>query len=206
MAPRSLLPPIPCPSHLPLQRHDGQAVTCDDFYQAMADANADHAAHGDLPALRRWYGQSGTPRLAVRTTYDAAAQTFTIHAKQVTPATAGQPAETKVRARCNLGYRGSERAAPDLSSSPGPRSHPHRRRPPGPGWRGPAPDARPGNQRRSRGPGSQHWQQRAHGRAAPDGGGGGLRVCRRPRGTRAVRPAQLLRVSAGAAGALRRQP
>ena len=41
------------------QRHDGQAVTCDDFVQAMQDAN-----ETDLSAFKRWYSQSGTPELS----------------------------------------------------------------------------------------------------------------------------------------------
>lgn len=42
-------------------RHDGQAVTCDDFVAAMQDAN-----HTDLTAFSRWYSQSGTPELCAR--------------------------------------------------------------------------------------------------------------------------------------------
>ncbi len=71
-------------------------MTCDDFYNAMADANASHPAHGDLPALHRWYSQAGTPRVSVATTYDAAARTFTLRTRQSTPGTAGQAAESKV--------------------------------------------------------------------------------------------------------------
>jgi len=41
------------------QRHDGQAVTCDDFVQAMQDAN-----QTDLSTFRHWYSQSGTPQLS----------------------------------------------------------------------------------------------------------------------------------------------
>jgi aminopeptidase N len=48
------------------QRHDGQAVTCDDFLSAMADANG-----ADLSQLSRWYEQAGTPRVNVTTQYDA---------------------------------------------------------------------------------------------------------------------------------------
>ena len=55
------------------QRHDGQAVTCDDFRAAMADANG-----RDLAQFERWYSQAGTPRVAVSTAYDAAAKTFTV--------------------------------------------------------------------------------------------------------------------------------
>ena len=42
------------------ERHDGQAVTCDDFLAAMADANA-----ADLQQFSRWYDQVGTPKLKV---------------------------------------------------------------------------------------------------------------------------------------------
>jgi aminopeptidase N len=55
------------------QRHDGQAVTCDDFRAAMADANG-----RDLAQFERWYSQAGTPRIAVRTAYDAAAKTYAV--------------------------------------------------------------------------------------------------------------------------------
>lgn len=68
------------------QRHDGQAVTCDDFRAAMADAN-----HCDLTQFERWYSQAGTPRLKVVTNYDAAQKTFEITFTQSCPATPGQP-------------------------------------------------------------------------------------------------------------------
>ena len=48
------------------KRHDGQAVTCDDFLAAMADANGK-----DLPQFRNWYSQAGTPRVKVAEHYDA---------------------------------------------------------------------------------------------------------------------------------------
>ncbi len=51
-------------------RHDGQAVTCDDFAQAIADANPDSALTSHLDAFKRWYGQAGTPRLQARGVYD----------------------------------------------------------------------------------------------------------------------------------------
>jgi aminopeptidase N len=43
------------------ERHDGQAVTCDDFVDAMADANS-----VDLSKFRRWYSQAGTPVVTVK--------------------------------------------------------------------------------------------------------------------------------------------
>ncbi|UDG82082.1 aminopeptidase N [Candidatus Vallotia cooleyia] len=55
------------------ERHDGKAVTCDDFRAAMADAN-----HRDLAQFERWYSQGGTPRVAVRTAYNMVSRTFTL--------------------------------------------------------------------------------------------------------------------------------
>ncbi len=52
-------------------RHDGQAVTCDDFRAAMADANG-----RDLTQFERWYSQAGTPRVSVSTHYDSVAHTY----------------------------------------------------------------------------------------------------------------------------------
>ncbi len=66
-------------------RHDGQAVSCDDFRAAMADAG-----DRDLTQFERWYSQAGTPRVKVQTKYDAAAQTFDVTLSQSCPATPGQ--------------------------------------------------------------------------------------------------------------------
>ncbi|WP_394242248.1 aminopeptidase N [Halopseudomonas laoshanensis] len=66
-------------------RHDGQAVTCDDFVKALEDANG-----ADFTQFKRWYSQAGTPRLAVEGTYDAAAQTFSLLFRQSCPPTPGQ--------------------------------------------------------------------------------------------------------------------
>lgn len=59
------------------KRHDGQAVTCDDFRNAMADANG-----RDLAQFERWYSQAGTPRVSVRTAYDAASQRYSVTLSQ----------------------------------------------------------------------------------------------------------------------------
>ena len=72
-------------SDLYFERHDGQAVTCDDFVQAMADAN-----QRDLTHFKRWYQQSGTPEVSVQQRYDAVAQTLTLTFTQQTPVTARQ--------------------------------------------------------------------------------------------------------------------
>lgn len=68
------------------QRHDGQAVTCDDFRAAMADANG-----RDLTQFERWYSQAGTPRVKVETRYDQMAETYTMVLTQSCPPTPGQP-------------------------------------------------------------------------------------------------------------------
>jgi len=77
-------------SDLYFERHDGQAVTCDDFVKAMEDANG-----VDLTQFKRWYSQAGTPRLSVSESYDADAKTYTLTFRQSAPTTPGQPGEEK---------------------------------------------------------------------------------------------------------------
>jgi aminopeptidase N len=72
------------------QRHDGQAVTCDDFAQAIADANPDSELARQLDTFKRWYSQSGTPRLTARGEYNAAERSYTLSLSQSCPATPGQ--------------------------------------------------------------------------------------------------------------------
>ena len=72
-------------SDLYFERHDGQAVTCDDFVKAMEAANT-----VDLTQFRRWYEQAGTPVLTVQQAYDPAAQTLTLTLNQHCPSTPGQ--------------------------------------------------------------------------------------------------------------------
>jgi aminopeptidase N len=62
------------------QRHDGQAVTCDDFRAAMADAN-----DADLDQFERWYRQVGTPTVTVETEYDEADGALTATFRQTLP-------------------------------------------------------------------------------------------------------------------------
>jgi aminopeptidase N len=99
------------PQDLYFERHDGHAVTCDDFLRAMENANDEdlsvlsrydsvhptreryHRACADDRAcafICRWYSQAGTPRLTVSTTYDASAKTFVLRVQQHTPPTLGQ--------------------------------------------------------------------------------------------------------------------
>ena len=64
------------------ERHDGQAVTCDDFAQAIADANPDSELARQLPQFKRWYSQVGTPRLTARGRFDAPSRTYTVGIEQ----------------------------------------------------------------------------------------------------------------------------
>jgi aminopeptidase N len=66
-------------------RHDGQAVTCNDFVQCMADASG-----RDMTQFFLWYKQPGTPTLQVSSHFDAAQQRYTLSFKQSQPDTQGQ--------------------------------------------------------------------------------------------------------------------
>ncbi|MEF9944017.1 MAG: DUF3458 domain-containing protein, partial [Burkholderiaceae bacterium] len=85
------------------QRHDGQAVTCDDFRAAMADANG-----RDLGQFERWYSQSGTPRVVVNGRWDEAARTYELTAAQTTPPTPGQPTKLPFLIPLALGLVGAD--------------------------------------------------------------------------------------------------
>ena len=75
------------------ERHDGSAVTCDDFAQAMADANPDSDLARLLPQFKRWYSQAGTPLVRARGVYDAAARSYTLTLTQSCAPTPGQAAK-----------------------------------------------------------------------------------------------------------------
>ncbi|WP_405128661.1 aminopeptidase N [Pseudoalteromonas sp. PB2-1] len=62
------------------ERHDGQAVTCDDFVAAMSNAS-----DIDLSQFKRWYSQAGTPKLNVEQQYNSEKQTFTLTIEQFAP-------------------------------------------------------------------------------------------------------------------------
>jgi len=68
------------------QRHDGQAVTCDDFLAAMADANGK-----DLNEFKNWYSQAGTPRVHVQEHYDAVKKQYQLTLTQSCAPSPGQP-------------------------------------------------------------------------------------------------------------------
>ncbi len=72
-------------SDLYFARHDGQAVTIEDFIKAMEDASG-----RDLTQFRRWYVQAGTPHVQAAGQYDATKQRYTLTLRQSTPPTPGQ--------------------------------------------------------------------------------------------------------------------
>jgi aminopeptidase N len=69
------------------QRHDGHAVTCDEFAAAMADASGI-----DLRQFMRWYDQGGTPHINARGDYDAATRRYRLTLRQATTALPGAAA------------------------------------------------------------------------------------------------------------------
>jgi aminopeptidase N len=73
------------------QRHDGHAVTCDDFAQAIADANPGSPLAQRLDQFKRWYSQAGTPRVKATTHYDAGSGIYSITLSQSCAGTPGQP-------------------------------------------------------------------------------------------------------------------
>jgi aminopeptidase N len=85
------------------ERHDGQAVTCDDFRNAMADANG-----RDLTQFERWYSQAGTPVVKAATRYDANAGTYDITLTQSCPPTPGQPKKLPFHIPVAVGLLGAD--------------------------------------------------------------------------------------------------
>ncbi|MBK3798911.1 aminopeptidase N [Azospirillum brasilense] len=87
------------------QRHDGQAVTCDDFAAAMSDATG-----VDLTQFKRWYRQAGTPELDVTGAYDEVAKTYRLTVKQTVPPTPGQPVKEPMHIPLVMGLLGPDGA------------------------------------------------------------------------------------------------
>ena len=84
-------------------RHDGQAVTTDDFVAAMQDASGI-----DLAQFKRWYDQAGTPLLEVSGEYDAEAKRYTLKVSQSCPPTPGQDAKLPLHIPFALGLVGPD--------------------------------------------------------------------------------------------------
>ena len=85
------------------ERHDGQAVTTDDFVAAMEDASG-----VDLRQFRRWYVQAGTPVLTAHGVYDAARSEYVLDVEQRTPPTPGQPEKLPLHVPVRLALLGGD--------------------------------------------------------------------------------------------------
>ncbi|TNF36384.1 MAG: aminopeptidase N [Gammaproteobacteria bacterium] len=82
-------------------RHDGQAVTIDEFIGAMADVSG-----RDFSQFRRWYTQSGTPCVKASGEYDATTSTYTLALSQSCPPTPGQPSKAPFHIPVAMGLVG----------------------------------------------------------------------------------------------------
>ena len=102
------------------ERHDGQAVTCDDFAQAMSDANPQSPLPALLPQFKRWYSQAGTPVVTAESRYDEAAQTWTLTLAQHTPPTPGQAVKEPLVIPVRIGLVGPDGQDVPLQTQEGP--------------------------------------------------------------------------------------
>ncbi len=96
-------------SDLYFERHDGQAVTCDDFIAAMEDASG-----VDLSHFSRWYSQAGTPVVTAKDEYDAEQGIYCLTLTQETPETPNQPTKLPLHMPVRVGLldeSGNELAA-----------------------------------------------------------------------------------------------
>ena len=84
-------------------RHDGEAVSCDDFVAAMEAAN-----NIDLTQFRYWYSQAGTPELSVTGNYNQAQQTYTLTVSQRCPGTPGQTKKQAFHIPLAMGLLGTD--------------------------------------------------------------------------------------------------
>jgi aminopeptidase N len=73
------------------KRHDGQAVTTDDFVAAMESSSGK-----DLTQFRNWYSRPGTPTLEVRSSYDGATRQYAFTVRQVYPVVGHERLEDNV--------------------------------------------------------------------------------------------------------------
>ena len=88
-------------------RHDGQAVTIEEFVKAMEDVSG-----RDLTQFRRWYKQAGTPTLSVHAEYDSQAKTYRLEFTQNCPATPGQKDKLPFVIPVKLGLLGKQGELP----------------------------------------------------------------------------------------------
>ncbi|MDO6966791.1 aminopeptidase N [Rhizobium alvei] len=81
------------------ERHDGGAVTIEDFVRCFEDASG-----RDLGQFSRWYHQAGTPVVTVSARYDAGAKTLTMDVEQMIPPTPGQQVKEPMHIPLAMGF------------------------------------------------------------------------------------------------------
>ena len=92
------------------QRFDGQAVTCDDFVEAMADASG-----VDLGQFKRWYSQAGTPVLAIAEKWQEDSGEYILTVTQSCPATPGQDSKQPFHVPIDIGLLVNDESGAQLS-------------------------------------------------------------------------------------------
>ena len=85
------------------KRHDGEAVTVEDFLTAFADSN-----NYDLTQFERWYRQAGTPKITIESSYDPALGRYTMLLNQITAPTPGQPNKQPLPIPIRIGLLGAD--------------------------------------------------------------------------------------------------
>ena len=90
------------------ERHDGQAVTCDDFAQSIADANPGSALATHLTQFKRWYAQAGTPRVQATGVYNADSRSYVLTLSQSCSASPGQDHKEPFVIPVQMGLLGSD--------------------------------------------------------------------------------------------------
>jgi aminopeptidase N len=96
------------------ERHDGQAVTVEDFLACFADTSG-----RDLKQFMTWYEQAGTPELVCEVDYDAKAKTADLTFRQVLQPTPGQPTKKPLHIPVRLGLLGGNGQDLDLTPASG---------------------------------------------------------------------------------------
>ena len=94
------------------ERHDGQAVTCEDFVAAMASASG-----YDFAPFMAWYRQAGTPHVTAHGAYDAATQRYRVTLAQSCSPTPGQPEKAPYLIPVAVGLVGPDGVEADLGGA-----------------------------------------------------------------------------------------
>ncbi|WP_426123421.1 aminopeptidase N [Pararhizobium sp. PWRC1-1] len=95
-------------------RHDGQAVTIEDFVDCFAEVSK-----RDFTQFSLWYHQAGTPLVSASTAYDSGKQTLTLSLEQMVPPTPGQSAREPMYIPLRIGLLLEDGSEATISSVTG---------------------------------------------------------------------------------------